>query len=363
MASYRKEEHTQTWTVYYSYRDPSGTLHRTCKREFPRKKDARVWYEEWERRTRGRLTMTVNSLITIYLSDIRPRVKATTWETKQMILRTKIQPYFGQMPVGEVTSLQVREWQQQLLEAGYAPTYLRTIHVQCSTLFQWAVTYLGLPSNPARTAGAIGTASRPKQNMVLWSPEQFARFSEETRGRPVTDMAFQVLFWTGIRLGECLALTLADVDLTHHRLTINKSLQRIHSEDIVTPPKTEKSIREISLPRSLEYELMTYLQEQFPNGKDLPPETRLFPCSKYQLEYEFSRAAREAGLPKARVHDLRHSHASLLIRMGATPVQVAARLGHENPSTTLNVYSHLWPDEQDQLADLLETEFRGPNTK
>lgn len=90
-----------------------------------------------------------------------------------------------------------------------------------------------------------------------------------------------------------------------------------------------------------------------PESKD-----RLFPITKYYLEHEMQRDIRESGVKRIRLHDLRHSHASMLVEMGFSPLEIANRLGHEKIETTLNTYSHLYPDKQEKLADRFDTEYK-----
>lgn len=87
-------------------------------------------------------------------------------------------------------------------------------------------------------------------------------------------------------------------------------------------------------------------------------EDRLFPITKYYLEHEMQRGIKESGVKRIRIHDLRHSHASLLVEMGFSPLEIVNRLGHEKIETTLNTYSHLYPDKREQLADRLDKEYR-----
>ena len=90
---------------------------------------------------------------------------------------------------------------------------------------------------------------------------------------------------------------------------------------------------------------------------DIKPDERLFTVTKSYLNHEMERGAKQAGVKKIRVHDIRHSHASMLIEMGFAPLEIADRLGHESVKTTLDTYSHLYPDKDQQLADRLN-QFR-----
>ena len=91
---------------------------------------------------------------------------------------------------------------------------------------------------------------------------------------------------------------------------------------------------------------------------DVQPTDRVIPISKSKLEKEMQQGVKLSGVKKIRIHDLRHSHASLLIEMGFSPKEIAERLGHENIETTLNTYSHLYPDKQERLANRLDEFYK-----
>lgn len=140
---------------------------------------------------------------------------------------------------------------------------------------------------------------------------------------------------------ELLALTLGDFNAEEKTLRINKSYQRIKGKDVVTEPKTEKSKRIITLPDFLVEEMNDYISRLY----GMMTNDRLFMVTKSYLGDELARGVKMSGVKKIRLHDLRHSHASLLIsKLGAPPLVVAERLGHEKIQTTLNTYSHLYPN-------------------
>ena len=143
-------------------------------------------------------------------------------------------------------------------------------------------------------------------------------------------------------------------------LNINKSYQRIKGRDVITEPKTEKSKRIITLPDFLVGELREYISHLY----GLMATDRIFPVTKSSLTYELKRGAELAGVKPIRIHDLRHSHVSLLIsKLGMQPNLVAQRLGHENIKTTLNTYSHLYPNQMRDLANQLDDINRKMNEK
>ena len=138
-------------------------------------------------------------------------------------------------------------------------------------------------------------------------------------------------------------------------LSVTKSLNRVKSEDIISEPKTESSIREIPLPEFVVEKMREYINMLYGRtGSD-----RLFAVTKSHLEKEIKRGAELAGLKKIRVHDLRHSHASLLISKGVDIATISNRLGHEKISTTLNTYSHMFESSAAGVADMLDDLYSG----
>lgn len=190
--------------------------------------------------------------------------------------------------------------------------------------------------------------------MNFWTKEEFDKFIDAIMNKQQSYMAFMTLFWTGIRIGELLALNVADVDFEKRTISITKSYQRMGGRDVITEPKTPKSKRVIAIPQFLVVDLQDYVNSMY----GVQGEDRLFPITKYYLEHEMQRGIKESGVKRIRIHDLRHSHASLLVEMGFSPLEIANRLGHEKIETTLNTYSHLYPDKREQLADRLDKEYR-----
>ena len=148
---------------------------------------------------------------------------------------------------------------------------------------------------------------------------------------------------------ELLALTVADFDFEKETVRINKSYQRLHGEDVITTPKTKKSNRIIKMPKFLCEEMREYLQMLY----GLKKKDRIFTVTKSYLHHEMDRGAKAAGVKRIRIHDLRHSHISLLIDMGFSAVAIADRVGHESIDITYQ-YAHLFPSKQTEMADRLD---------
>ena len=153
-----------------------------------------------------------------------------------------------------------------------------------------------------------------------------------------------------LQTAGCLALTPSDIDFEKKTLTVNKSYQRLGREDIITTPKTPKSIRTIPIPDGL----CNCLQEYMSHCYGLQKDDRLFPYTKSFLYHEMEYGCKASGVKRIRVHDIRHSHASLLVEMGFSPLLIAERLGHEKVQPTWDTYSHLYPNKQVEVARQLD---------
>ena len=234
-----------------------------------------------------------------------------------------------------------------MINKDFKETYLKTLHNQLSAVFNYAVKYCGLPSNPARECGAMG--SKNADTMQFWTVEEFNTFDAAVSDKFPSHVMFNLLFWTGMRSGEVLALTLKDIDLTNRKIHIDKSYTRLNKQDIITKKKKKKSIRTIEIPPFLADLLKSYSSSVY----GLKKSDRIFPYTKYFLNHEMKRGCKLSGVKKIRIHDLRHSHASLLIHMDVPVLLISERLGHKNIETTLQTYAHLYPSRlNDTMLEL-----------
>ena len=126
--------------------------------------------------------------------------------------------------MNEIKAPYIRKWQNELMKQGYSATYLKTINNQLAAIFNYAVKYYDLPNNPCRKAGSIGKSKADE--MQFWTHEEFSSFIDSIMNKHQSYMAFMTLYWTGMRLGELLALTIGDVDFEKCTISISKSYQR-----------------------------------------------------------------------------------------------------------------------------------------
>ncbi len=352
-----RNESNGTWYVMARYVDWQGNHKQKCKRGFKTKREALEWERVFHLQQSADMDMSFESFVDIYKNDIRSRIKETTWLTKVNIIDKKILPYFGKRKISEIQTKEVIAWQNDLLQQkdktgkSYSECYLKTIHNQLSAIFNHAVRFYALRTNPAAKAGNMGNEKR--KEMLFWTKEDYLKFADVMMDKPVSYYAFEMLYWSGMRLGELLALTPSDFDFQNSTVTINKSYQRLHGEDVITTPKTKKSNRTIKMSEFLAEEIQEYIKMQY----EIEPTDRLFPISKSYLHREMERGCKETGLQKIRIHDLRHSHVSLLIELGFSAVAIADRLGHESIEITYR-YAHLFPSKQNEMASKLNLERR-----
>ena len=190
--------------------------------------------------------------------------------------------------------------------------------------------------------------------MLFWTKDEYLKFADSMMDKPLSFYAFEVLYWCGLRMDEMLALTPADFDFEKNTLSVTKSYQRLSGRDVITDPKTPKSKRVIQIPDFLSEEIQEYIKSLY----GCSPTDRLFPVTKSYLHHEMTRGSSEQGIKRIRIHDLRHSHVSLLIEMGFSAIAIADRVGHESIDITYR-YAHLFPTKQIEIADKLNIERGG----
>ena len=347
-----RDAKTGKWLIQYRYTDWQGNRKKSTKRGFNTKREAEEWVRNFLMSQQADFNMYFEDFLKLYYEDMAARIRENTMNTKKYIIDLKILPYFGKKSINSITPADIRKWQNELMSQGYSQTYLRTINNQLTAIFNYAVKYYDLKSNPCRKAGSMGKNQADEMN--FWTKEEFSDFADSVMDKQDSYTAFTTLFWTGMRIGELLALTPADINFEEKTISISKSYQRIKRKDVITPPKTPKSNRIITVPDFLLADIKDYMNSIY----GLKDTDRLFPLTKSFIEHEMQRGIKNSGVKRIRVHDIRHSHCALLFEMGIAPLEVADRLGHERVETTLNIYAHIYPNKQKHLSDKLEQVYR-----
>lgn len=353
MAKPKFDPKTKTYYVKISYIDIYGKRKQTTKRGFKLQREAKQYEEEFLRKVKGSSDMTFASLVDIYLEDCTHRLRKTTIAGKKHVIDTKIMPFFGHLPILDIDAKIIRQWQNEMLQTTtkrgtpLRPTYIKNISNQLSAILNFGVKFYGLKSNPVHQTGSIG--KKHSDIINFWTLDEFNTFLPHILDRPQNELCFKLLFYSGMRVGELLALTLNDFDFVNKTVNINKSYARLNCEDIISEPKTEKSKRTITLPNQI-FDLLSNYVDKLTYYE---PHYRLFPFQKAYFTSQITRGCKKSGVKQIRTHDLRHSHASLLIELGFAPLLISERLGHEDIQTTLNTYSHLYPTKAEEVSKKL----------
>lgn len=285
----------------------------------------------------------MKALHDLYLEDLAHRVtKKASLMSIQYRLR-RVMRYLEGLTVEEATPQIIRKTQYSMKESGFSARTVRNSISTLSSMFNYGVKYLGLPSNPCKIAGSVIKAEQRK--MTIWTENDFEKFLSAVNPNYIT--LFSVLFYTGLRIGELLALTWGDIDgnIIHISKTYNKNL------NITNEPKTQNSVRDVAIPGFLVDMLAV-------RPLNYSPTDRIFTRTHGAVRLALIKGAKKARLPIIRIHDLRHSHASCLIADGVPITAVSRRLGHTNPNITLQIYAHALQSDDDNIARLLDKKKR-----
>lgn len=364
MPSYEQSKASKLWSVRFRETSPDGTTRQKRLSGFATKKAAQYGYEDYilkksrepeplpeEPTTPG--DMLFDELLDKYYSYKQSRIKPSSLYDIKSKINSRILPFFKGQKIKNIKPLDVLEWQNKMLEE-YSCSYTCHLITLLSSVYRYGEKYHDITNIMVKVDKPRNTA--PKKEMEVWTPEEFSLFRKSSEDLTYTTF-FTLLYITGCRRGEAEALSWDDIDLENSRIKISKSLTRKSSTAPweITSPKNESSNRIITIPPSLrdilaEYKAWQSLQcdsADFVFGGNRPLVYRT--TDRY-----FADTQKKAGIKKIRIHDLRHSCASLLISKGVSIVGVSRQLGHSNIEQTLNTYSHLMPDDQSRITAELE---------
>lgn len=284
-----------------------------------------------------------------WLAHKRREVRPTTYRAYVNEL-LHLTPELGELPLLSLTAMQIQQaitdrQDQCLSTAKGLSTALRTLRMALRQAVLWGL----LPGNPASMVRAPRT--QPKE-MRVWTQDQARRFLDHAGGHRLAPL-FTLALSTGLRRGELIALAWGDLDMKRAELTVTRNYIRdLTGAWVLSEPKTRAGLRSVPLADDMARLLQAHRQEEErwfgPRTAAHPVFTRsggerLDPSNVSRL---FHRLAREAGVPRIRFHDLRHTAASLLIRQGVPAKVVSDRLGHADVAFTLSVYTHLYDDQR-----------------
>lgn len=349
MPSYEKRGKKQLWSVRFDIME-DGLLKTKRLSGFKTKAEAQnAWrlYKPVEKpkKVTEKEKITFSRVCDAYLDTQKSRIKNSSF-TDCISRLKKIRPFFDNFDIKEIKPIDILNWQGTLKE--YAPKYIASLRRQLSAVLTFAERYYDVPSvmrkvEPFRTPTQVKT-------LHFWTEEQFAQFMAAFPAeKPAQKLFFRFLYIMGCRKGEALALQWQDINEEERSIAIFKSVtQKGENGREITSTKNTASERVLDLPSKLFADLMEAKRER-KSKKEHFIFGEKTPFSASYLDRIWREVTQRAGLPKIRIHDLRHSCASLLISKGISIVAVSKRLGHTDTEQTLNTYAHLMPRDSERI--------------
>lgn len=314
--------------------------------------------------------MNLQRLAEEFLETKKNEVRETTVAKHKSLLDKYILPFLGNCRIDKIGIKQAQDWKRYVNEhngsAGkkLSLKYKQNIYSTFSAVLNYAVKMEYISCNPLSKSGNFKDPNLIKKEMDFYTPDEFKRFiaaakkrSEESDGIYEWNfyIFFMIAFYTGMRRGEINALKWSDVK--NNTIRITRSIaQKLKGEDRETPPKNKSSVRSIQIPKPLKAALTAHYQRNMyqPNFNEsyrICGGKRCLRDATIDLRNrEYSQAA---GIKTIRIHDYRHSHASVLINAGINIQEIARRLGHSKVEQTWNTYSHLYPHEEMKALNIL----------
>jgi integrase len=298
-----------------------------------------------------------------WLPDIRDTIRQRSWERYEQIVRVHIKPALGRVKLKNLTATHARGLYREKLEGGSSPRTVQYIHATLRKALQDAVSDGLVPRN---VADGI-KAPRPKKKEINpLSPEQARTFLQATHNDRF-EALYVLAVQCGLREGELLGLKWDDVDLEAGTLQVRRTLSEPRSGYVFELPKNSKG-RSIKLTQAASDALRGHLERQLEEidsrGDDYQDQGLIFPSRKGTpmnarnlTSRSFKPILKRAGLPDIRLHDLRHTCATLMLWEGVHVKLVQELLGHATISITLDTYSHLLPGMGDEAAGAMERIF------
>jgi len=308
---------------------------------------------------------TVQDLFDEYVSVKKYEVRESTLTKSSQVLINHVLPYLQDKKLADLTVPVLQKWKKEIEEKQLGIVMKKNIFKEFRALLNFAVKMEYIPSNPLTKVGNFKDAYETNKEMDFYTPEEFIKFitvarkSAEEQQNNLYEwnyyVFFNIAFYTGMRKGEINALKWTDIDgdLIHVKRSIT---QKLKGEDRETPPKNKSSVRTLQIPEPLK----RILDEHYTRYKIVDAfsdDWRI--CGGIQCLRDTSvdnrnkKYAQQAGVKTIRIHDFRHSHASLLANEGINIQEIARRLGHSKIEITWNTYSHLYPREEERAIKIL----------
>lgn len=303
--------------------------------------------------------ITLKEYLEMYLDHIKPNYKPTAYDTDRTIIEARIMPDLGRIKLQKLTPLSITQFYTKLHKT-YSSEYVKNIHAVLRRALRQAYIWDLLPTN---IMDKVKTPKVERKEMEFWTMEECLQFLSVAEGH-CHYIVYSLAIHTGMRRGEVLGLRWRDIDFERKTLTVVQTVNHTREGVIIQTPKTKQSSRKIAigdtLIAALQERRKVVNEQRMKNRKTYKNHDLVCcyedgsPIKPKRITESFELLTKRAALPKIRFHDLRHSHASMLLHMGVNVKAAAERLGHSNVQIFLDRYAHLMDNMQRDVADLLE---------
>ncbi len=294
------------------------------------------------------MIISFTELVENYKKYMKVKQKRNSYRCITNRIETHLLPYFKSFnDISKISAQDYIDWQTKIEEKNYTYSYKKNLHGAMVTLLNHAVKFYGLKENIASKVSNFSKSKDYQKNVNFWDYSEYQKFIKVVDNN-LYKLLFETLYYTGMRLGECLALNWDDLNGNYISVCKTISKELIDGVRAITPPKTKSSTRNILIDDNLKNELLEYkkyceTKMEFKNSWFIFGD--LTPLSPSTIERKKNQYIEKAEVKKIRIHDFRHSHASLLISRGVPITVVQNRLGHSDPNMTLGIYSHMLPND------------------
>ena len=353
-----KDKERGTWYTKFYYEDWSGAKKQKLKRGFPTKREALEFERDFLSSQAKNCDIKFSDLVNEYLDYLNGRLKSSTLQSHRFSFNRYLLPVFGDIPINKITPNMVRKWQEDMMGKELKLSTVKLYRTKLSAILNFAVRYYNLPSNP------VSKTEPPKEikkdpitavdeettvNENFWTKAEF-----DTAMKYVytdTDKTiYYTLFYTGLRIGEFLALQVQDFIPEEKLIKVYKSMFYTTGTPEITTPKTQSSIRNVYIPQFLCDMLKKYIASIY----HAKPTSFLFPYGYTMIANKINNLSKAAGIKRISVHGFRHSYASLLINEGYDIQFISEQLGHSDTHITQAIYGHFYPEKREKEISKLD---------
>lgn len=299
-----------------------------------------------------------------WLISAKPSLQPRTWSQYNQLARDHIIPYLGKIKMIELTAGQIQSLYDRRLQHGVGPRTVQLVHAVIHRSLNHAVKIGVLSRNPD---DATIPPKPKKKEMAFFDEDQVQLFLIVAQAnQPRFFPLYRLAVTTGMRQGELLGLKWDDVDWVRRDIHVRRQVRTLPSGGLeLAIPKTMAGKRKITIDVETLNILKTHqrlqIQRAYDKGSSWNENNLVFPNTvgnpmwSQRIISAFMKILNDAGLPKIRFHDLRHTAASLMLNNGIPVLAVSQRLGHARPSITLDIYGHLIPSQQEAAAELISS--------